>query len=109
MIDIRQGDKVRVRAEAGGEWCEAIVLLSSGTGAVALDLGDGMVRTTGEMIGGVLPLMINEEERSVTGLTGDRYEINVALEETDDRFEAASELKKAEEWNRRFMFSGDYN
>lgn len=74
---LRKGDVVRVRHVGDSEWCIARVAIASANGkSVALYLDDA-VRANDGIIAGVLPLNINFEAESVTGLTGDEYEIEV--------------------------------
>lgn len=76
---LRRGDHVRVRRDPGDEWCEGYVVVASESGvSIGLLLGGGMVRAGEGYIAGALPLIIDVEEGTATGLTGDEYFIEIA-------------------------------
>lgn len=76
MTELQQGDAVRVRrAGSNDEWCPgAVILISPLCVSVAVELY-GAVRAGDGIVMGVLPLLIDRERETVTGLTGDAYEI----------------------------------
>jgi hypothetical protein len=75
---LKRGDRVRVRRDSGDEWCEgAVVLVSENGKSVGLLLA-GMVRAGSGYAGGTLPLLIDFEAETVSGvLTSDEYEIEL--------------------------------
>ena len=84
MITLLRGHRVRVRALGlNKDWCEAEVLIASKNGlAVALDLLGSGVWVAGGIIGGVLPLIIDPVAETITGLTGDLFELDVRSDQT---------------------------
>lgn len=75
---LAQDNRVRVRRLRDTDWCYGHVALASANGrSVAISL-NGMVRTAdGGGIAGVLPLIVDDEAETVTGLDGTEYEVEV--------------------------------
>ena len=78
---LTRGMYVRVRhVDDAGEWCPAFVGLASDTNPssvmLLLFLRDA-VRASGGVIVGALPVTVDYDAETVTGLTGDEYEIEV--------------------------------
>lgn len=77
---LTEGRRLRVRRlDTDDEWCEGHVVLASSNGkSVAVELRGGMVRTRdGGLIGCVLPLSVDYEQQTVTGLEGTEYEVEL--------------------------------
>lgn len=72
---LKAGDEVRIRNARNGDWCLGVVILASNA-AVAFEL-DGTVWSGNGLIAGVLPVFIDYERETVTGIFGDEYEIEV--------------------------------
>lgn len=75
---LSKGSRIRVRRAGGSdEWSLAIIELISPNGkSVAARLLDGGVRTgDGGLIIGMLPLMIDYERETITGLMGEEYDL----------------------------------
>ena len=73
-----RGEQIRIRASGSSDdWTLATVELVSANGvSVGLRLY-GMVRAHGGFIASALPLLIDHEAGTVTGLLGEEYEIEV--------------------------------
>jgi hypothetical protein len=80
---LKRGDVVRVKAAGtSDEWCKGWVALASDTNpsSVAVMLHD-MVRMGNGYVGGVLPIMVDYEAETITGLADDLYEMEMADDE----------------------------
>lgn len=76
-----KGMVVRVRkADTSDEWATGTVHLVSENGRFVGLFLDGLVRGGNGWFGGALPLIVNETEGTFTGLSGDRYEVEVRLD-----------------------------
>jgi hypothetical protein len=76
-MKLGKGDHVRVRRDPGDDWCEGYVVVISENGKSVGLLLSGMVRAGNGLIGGCLPLVVDEKTQTTTGLTGDEYELEV--------------------------------
>lgn len=75
---LQRGNYVRVRMEGDAEWIPAFVALASPSNPSSVMLMiNGLVRAPGGYVGHALPLTINYESESVSGLLGGSYEIEV--------------------------------
>jgi len=73
-----KGEVVRIRAAGtSDDWCGAVVMLVSPNGKSVGLMLDAMVRAPGGFIGGFLPLIVDAERETVTGLLGGEYEVEV--------------------------------
>lgn len=72
---LEPGDYVRLRRDKGDDWAEGFVALASGTSVFVIT--SGIVRAGGGLLTGGVPLTVDYEKQTVTGLTGDNYEIEV--------------------------------
>lgn len=68
---------VRIRAAGSqNKWTQAVVQLASANGrSVALQLEDAVRLPDGGIIAGILPLLIDYDKETVTGLMGEEYEM----------------------------------
>lgn len=73
-----RGDLVRVRQAGDREWTMGTVILASPEGRAIVVRLAGAVRAGEGYVMNVLPLMIDYENETVTGLTGHEYEMEVA-------------------------------
>ena len=75
---LAKGETVRIRAlNSDSDWCPATVIVVSTNGVSVGLLLHGAVRAAGGMATGTLPLFIDYERETVTGLLGEEYEIEV--------------------------------
>lgn len=81
-IDLKMNTEVRVRRLGGtDEWVTGrVLLISPNRESVALEI-DGAVRAQGGFVFRILPLSIDYEKCVITGLTGDKYEIDVRVDQ----------------------------
>jgi hypothetical protein len=76
---LKRGDTVRLRLRDGDEWTQAFVALASNSDPSSVMLVfNGMLRAEDGWVGGALALTIDYGAATVTSLTGDRYQIEVA-------------------------------
>ena len=78
-MTLTKGQTVRVRlAGTSDEWCSGTEAVASQNGlSVGLWLDTAVRTSSGGFIAGALPLFVDYEKGSVTGLFGDEYEIEV--------------------------------
>jgi hypothetical protein len=79
---LKHGDRVRVRQRSTDDWTDAAVAVASDKQpASVMLLLDGPVRAGGGVVSNGLPLTIDYEKETVTGLFGGEYEIEVRSEQ----------------------------
>lgn len=78
-MKLTQGQRVRVRAlETNREWSDGLVLLASQNGkSVAVQIDSPVALPGGQIIGGVLALVIDWKQETIVGLFGEKYEMEV--------------------------------
>ena len=80
---LKRGDQVRIRRDRSDEWCEGYVAFANENGLAVGVMLSGMVRAGNGYIAGALALTIDPEAETLTGLTGDEYEVEVKTEMHD--------------------------
>lgn len=73
---LTEDQRVRIRAVGiDGDWCEGRIALASANGRSVAVVLAGALMIPGGVIAGVLPLIIDPEKETVTGLAGEEYEL----------------------------------
>jgi hypothetical protein len=76
-MKLAKGDRVCVRRDPTDEWCEGDVVLVSPNGESVGLMLHGSVRAGDGFILNALPLIVDYSKETITGLTGDLYELEI--------------------------------
>lgn len=78
MRQLQKGDRIRLRNRPSDDWTDATVVLASSNGkSIGIEIHQPLRSGDGLYAGGAVPLIIDYERQTVSGLTGDQYEVEI--------------------------------